>query len=277
MNVSQALQLATQRLQPQSAKTDAEYLLSQILEKNFTWLKTWPDYQLTPEQEKQYLALLVRREQGEPIAYITGERGFWTLNLKTNSSTLIPRTETELLVELAIDLLKHSSQSRVLDLGTGTGAIALAIACELAQAEVFACDFNSDAVELAQQNASLNQISNVTIFQSNWFSNVKKNSFDLIVSNPPYIAPDDQHLTQGDLVFEPASALVAQDNGLADIKHIIETAVEFLKNDGYLLVEHGFEQAKQVRQIFRRSGYQNIQTVQDLSEQDRVTLARKTG
>jgi release factor glutamine methyltransferase len=272
MNVQQALAQASRLVNSDSAKVDAEILLSFVLDKNRTWLKTWPDYQLTKAQQTRYAELFARRENGEPIAYIVGERNFWTLTLKTNPSTLIPRPETELLVELSVLFLQRVTSAKVLDLGTGTGAIALAIASERPDDKVIGVDYNSQAVALATSNAIENQINNARFFQSHWYQAITDKDFDLIVSNPPYVAEGDAHLMQGDLVFEPASALVAAENGLADIKLIAAGAKKFLKPDGGLMIEHGFEQGEAVRAILSENGFVNIQTKQDLADLDRVTL-----
>jgi len=272
MNIQAALDYAYSELVSEESKIDARYLLSFVLDRNFVWLKTWPDKSLTEKQIIQFEKLIVRRNQGEPIAYITGEKDFWTLTLKTNSSTLIPRAETEILVEQALESLEEYQTAKVLDLGTGTGAIGLAIASERKKDLVFACDLESDAVQLAKLNAEKNNVGNIEIFQSDWFSRVEKTDFDLIVANPPYIVKDDPHLTQGDLIFEPDSALISDENGFADIKKIIHQATGYLSNQGALMIEHGFEQGNQVRELFTASGYTQVKTIQDLSKLDRVTM-----
>lgn len=256
----------------ESATIDVEFLLSHALSKSITWLKTWPDYALTEQEKSLYNQFIERRQQGEPVAYILGEKAFWTLQLYTNPSTLIPRSETELLVELSLDYLRSKGKSRVLDLGTGTGAIALAIADERKEDEIVACDFNVKAVELTKKNAQRNNIHHVDIIQSDWFSHIELKPFDLIVSNPPYIEDGDPHLKQGDLLFEPSRALVAKDNGLADLKIIIFEAKKFLKSGGVLLLEHGYQQGEAVRKLFSDNGYQNIKTEKDLAGLERVSL-----
>jgi release factor glutamine methyltransferase len=277
LTVLGASQWALTQLDSEFPEDDVKYLLSYVLQKSFTWLKTWPEQTLTQDQVKQLAQLIQRRHQGEPIAYITGQRDFWTLTLKTNSSTLIPRPETELLVELGIQFLaeRQSSivQQKILDLGTGTGAIALAIASERTQDKVTAVDFQKDAVTLAKQNAKLNKVENIEISQSDWFSNIAEKNFDLILSNPPYIEDNDPHLSEGDLIYEPRSALVASDKGLADIKTIVKQGAFHLVRGGKMMIEHGFQQGKAVREIFVENGYQNVTTVKDLSELDRVTIA----
>lgn len=270
--INQAVELLQQKTDRTSARIDAEYLLSKVLNQSFTWLKTWPEYQLTPAQQTLFFEMLKRRQSGEPIAYIIGEKAFWSLELNTNSSTLIPRPETELLVEKSLEFLADKQSATILDLGTGTGAIALSIASERKADQVYACDFNLDAVVLARQNAVKNNINNVELFQSDWFSNVHLSSFDLIVSNPPYIEVDDPHLKQGDLIFEPRSALVSGEDGLVDIRLIVTQAKNYLTPAGCLILEHGFEQAKAVRQIFTDKGYVKVQTIVDLAGLERATL-----
>ncbi len=272
MNVQQALEFAQSKIMGDQALVDARYLLSDILQRDFTWLKTWPDKLLTQAQKNQLENSVQRRASGEPVAYITGEKEFWTLRLETNSSTLIPRPETELLVEKALEFLNPFDSAKVLDLGTGTGAIALAIASERVNDQIIASDFQADAVALAQRNARLNQLNNVTIFQSDWFSNIEKSQFELIVSNPPYVVAGDPHLSQGDLIFEPDSALVSAGDGLADINKIISQAMDYLQPAGKLMIEHGFEQGAKVRKLFKQFGFEQIETICDLSKLDRITM-----
>jgi release factor glutamine methyltransferase len=281
MNIQDAINLGIKLLTPQQdkhgARTDVEYLLVYLLNKSFTWLKTWPEFELSNEQVEKYQKLLRRREAGEPIAYITGEKNFWTLALETNASTLIPRSETELLVETALAFLADKNQAKILDLGTGTGAIALSIASERLNDSVFACDFNHDAVKLAASNAKKNHINNVKILQSNWFDNIDQYDFDLIISNPPYIKENDPHLQLGDLVYEPESALVSADEGLADIKLITQQSLKYFSAGGGLMFEHGFEQAQAVRDILSHHQFNGINTINDLAGLERVTIGFYTG
>ena len=271
MNVEQAIAKGVAEIKSESPRVDSEFLLVAALNKSPTWIKTWPDYQLSSQEKENYLSMIDRRKQGEPVAYITGERGFWTLSLNTNPSTLIPRPETELLVELALDFLNDKVNATSLDLGTGSGAIALAIASERTGDQVWGSDFNEQAVELAKQNAAKNQISNAKFLQSDWLADLPEMKFDLIVSNPPYVAEGDPHLDEGDLVFEPNSALIAADNGLADIKKITKQAKQYLNAGGGLMFEHGFEQGEVVRRIMESDGFKRVTTVNDLSGLERVT------
>ena len=257
-----------------SAKLDTEILLCFVLDKERSYLLTWPEKMLSDEQLLVFLALLVRRFHGEPIAYITGVKEFWSLPLAVSAATLIPRPDTETLVELVLEQYKKYEHIRCLDLGTGTGAIALALASENPTWVLDAIDFNVDAVRLAQCNAKRLQLTQVNIFQSDWFSRLDcNNKYDVIVSNPPYIDSDDENLSQGDVRFEPVSALIANDNGLADIKHIAALAQNYLILQGSLFFEHGFDQGYQVRQILTALGYDNVQTVQYLNGHDRITWA----
>ncbi|SET56443.1 peptide chain release factor N(5)-glutamine methyltransferase [Thalassotalea agarivorans] len=259
-----------------SAKLDAQILLCHVLDKPHTYLIAWPETNVEASVQQQYSALIARRREGEPIAYITGEREFWSLTLKTSPATLIPRADTESLVETVLS--QHpQADLKLLDLGTGTGAIALALASEQPSWQVDAVDFNQDAVALANENKTLNQLNHVNVFQSDWFEQVADdNRYDIIVSNPPYIDESDSHLSQGDLRFEPNTALVASDNGYGDIIHIIEQARHYLNQGASLYLEHGFEQAEKVRALFAKFGYANIQTIKDYAGNDRVTYAQYT-
>ncbi len=220
------------------------------------------------------------RLTGKPIAHILGEREFWSLPIKVNASTLIPRPDTEVLVEQAIELLAGNAKPRILDLGTGTGAIALALAHEFPAARVTALEANLDAVSLAKQNAANLKKDNVTVLHGSWYSDDAIASlaalapFDMLVSNPPYIDEADPHLDEGDVRFEPKSALVAPDNGLADIRAITQLAKQLLEKDGYLLVEHGWQQKEAVQLIFVQAGFKNVNTVNDYGGNPRVTLGQ---
>lgn len=274
LTVAQALAWATSQLTPHSdsAKLDAEVLLLKVLDKTRTYLFTWPEAELTSAQQQQFEQAVARRVTGEPVAHITGEREFWSLPLEVNASTLIPRPDTETLVEHVLSMTLPDTAA-VLDLGTGTGAIALALASEYPRWQITAVDASQQAVELAKRNQARLGFSNVSILHSNWFSAVGEQQFDLIVSNPPYIDSTDEHLAQGDVRFEPQSALVASEEGYADIFHIIKSAKPYLRSGGYLLLEHGFEQADKIRQFFAQMAYINILTIKDMAGCDRVTLA----
>ncbi|KAA1150074.1 peptide chain release factor N(5)-glutamine methyltransferase [Pseudoalteromonas sp. FUC4] len=257
----------------ESAKLDAQVLLLHILQKPHSYLFTWPEHALSDEQQSQFNVFIQRRLKGEPVAHITGLREFWSLSLEVNSMTLIPRPDTETLVEQALEVAV-STTARVLDLGTGTGAIALALGSEMPNWQITAVDRVSDAVALATRNQQRLAINNVHVKQSNWFSELHGEKFNLIVTNPPYIESSDIHLNQGDVRFEPLSALVADDCGMSDIKQIITQSRDYLLSNGYLLIEHGFEQGAAVRHFFEKMAFVNIKTVKDLGNNDRVTLAQ---
>lgn len=252
---------------------DCELLLCHVIDKDPTWLRTWPDNQVSPTHQTLFKSLLDQRIKGTPIAYITGSRGFWSMDLNVSSDTLIPRPETELLVEIALKL-GLPSQACGLDLGTGSGAIALALASERLDMQWFAVDAQLGAVELAQYNCNQQQLSNVSIFQSNWFDEIKQqdSKFDLIVSNPPYIAKDDPHLSQGDVRFEPKTALVSGVDGLDDIKVIVSQSSMYLNTNGWLVLEHGYNQGKAVRDLMLFAGFNEVTTKQDYNNLDRITL-----
>jgi len=272
MNISQLLQSAVQLNHlSDTSRLDCELLLCYLLDVDRTYLKTWPDRELSETIEEQFQQLLQRRIIGEPVAYLIGTQGFWTLDLKVSADTLIPRPETELLVEAALEL-ELPQQAKVLDLGTGTGAIALALATEQSRWQVSAVDLMPGAVQLAKENCQRCQLENVEIFQSHWFADIAPQSFDLIVSNPPYIETDDAHLTQGDVRFEPASALVSGPQGLDDLRLLIAQSVNYLADCGWLMVEHGHLQGPAVREIFEQAGFALVETRVDLNNLERITL-----
>lgn len=263
---------ATARLAAgESPKRDAEVLLRFVTGKTRTFLLAFGETLLTDDQAQRLEALLARRIDGEPIAYLTGEREFWSLPLAVSPATLIPRPDTECLVEHALQRLP-AAPSSILDLGTGTGAIALAIASERPDCRITGVDALSDAVTLAAHNAERLGIRNARFLLSDWFSSLPNQHFTLIVSNPPYIDADDSHLSQGDVRFEPNSALVAKENGLADLRAIIEQSVTHLQPDGWLLLEHGWRQGDAVRQLLQANGFERIETCRDYGGNDRVSL-----
>ena len=257
----------------ESAKLDAQVLLLHVLDKPRSYLFTWPERLLSTEQQHSFDTLCARRLNGEPVAHITGQREFWSLTLEVNATTLIPRPDTETLVEAALGL-GISENAKVLDLGTGTGAIALALGSEMPLWNITAVDKVTDAVALATRNQQRLGLGNVRVKQSNWFSSLDNEYFDLIVTNPPYIESSDEHLAQGDVRFEPLSALVAEDSGMSDIKQIITQSRDYLLSSGYLLIEHGYDQGFAVREFFKTMAFVNIKTIKDFGENDRVTLAQ---
>lgn len=261
-----------------SARLDIELILCHLAQKNRTWLFTWPEKTLTSDQQQLFEEYVQRRKSGEPIAHILGQREFWSLPLAVNNSTLIPRPDTELLVEAVLDLFAQDAPQqlrRCLDLGTGTGAIVLAVASEKPQWKLLGVDRSTDAVALAEQNRAALGFEHVEIKHSNWFESIPAQTFDVIVSNPPYINPQDPHLTQGDVRFEPLSALIADNKGLADIEWIIAQSGNYLTAQGWLLLEHGYDQGQAVRDLLRERGFMQIETRRDYGGNERVTLGRK--
>ncbi|NRA59658.1 MAG: peptide chain release factor N(5)-glutamine methyltransferase [Psychrobium sp.] len=260
-----------------SALLDAQILLAKVLQVGRSYFYAWPEKEISKENIQAFELLLHRREQGEPIAYIVQTQEFWSLSLRVAPSTLIPRPETELLVETVLELVS-TPKAMGIDLGTGTGAIALALASEQPQWSLLGIDYSEQAVALAQSNQQQLAIENATFLQSSWLENVDKQwlgTCDFIVSNPPYIDENDPHLAQGDVRFEPLSALVAKNDGLQDIMDITAQAVDYLKVGGYLLFEHGFEQAESVRNILTMAGFVEAATLKDLAGLDRVTFAQR--
>ncbi len=273
--IEQQLKRAISQLQESgsgSAQLDAAVLLCHVLDKPRSYLLTWPEKMLSEQQISDFSNLLVRRLSGEPVAYIVGEREFWSLSLKVSPSTLIPRPDTEKLVELALDKLTVGNDG-ILDLGTGTGAIALALASEQPNRSVIGVDIRVEAQQLATENAQRLNINNTEFRVSSWFDSIQSTElFCVIVSNPPYIDELDPHLNQGDVRFEPTSALVAANSGLADIELITRQARGFLLPGGWLLLEHGYQQGADVRDLLQNFGYQQVSTEQDYGGNDRVTL-----
>ncbi len=278
MTFDALLNSAAQRLQragSPSPRIDAEVLMAFATGRSRTWLYTWGDGECPTWEHARFDALVAARALGQPVAYLTGEREFWGLPLATSPSTLIPRPDTETLVDAVLARAKTSG-GRLLDLGTGTGAIALAFASERPAWQVVGVDVRPEAVALATHNAQSLRIPNTTFLVSDWFAALtappEGAAFDIIVSNPPYIAADDPHLAEGDVRFEPRSALVAGADGMADLLHLITAAQRFLSSGGWLALEHGYQQAPLVRQALIHAGYQNVESVQDIGGHERVTL-----
>ncbi|GFD80081.1 release factor glutamine methyltransferase [Tenacibaculum sp. KUL118] len=275
MRIDQALAWAIKQLEGgESPSVDAKVILANILDKSQAFLFTWPDKTLDALQINQFKDAIERRRQGEPVAYILGKRDFWTLSLFTSSHTLIPRPDTEVLVEQVLNWANENERKNlaICDLGTGTGAIALALASELPQASVTGVDFQTEAVKLATRNAQANGISNARFLQSDWFHSLKDHTFDIIVSNPPYIEETSPYLNEGDVRFEPKTALTSGLDGLNDIKHIINAAPQFLNKGALLAFEHGFNQGDAVRNLLLASGFTAVKTVRDYGDNDRVTV-----
>ncbi|MFI8744848.1 peptide chain release factor N(5)-glutamine methyltransferase [Pseudomonas sp. NPDC077186] len=254
-------------------RLDAELLLAAALNKPRSYLRTWPEREPDDEQQALFDAYLQRRRAGEPVAYILGHQGFWSLDLEVASHTLIPRPDTELLVESALELLPATPLA-ALDLGTGSGAIALALASERPAWRVTGVDRVAEAVALAERNRQRLKLDNAEFLHSHWFSALAGRCYDLILSNPPYIRADDHHLDQGDVRFEPSSALVSGADGLDDIRAIIQAAPAHLQPGGWLLLEHGFDQAEAVRALLAGAGFAEVDSRRDLAGHQRISLGR---
>ncbi len=277
MNIAEALQDATVRLRPVQdiARLDAEVLLAHVLGRDRTYLHTWPERELCAEELARFEALLQRRLKGEPVAHLTGTRAFWTLDLQVGPATLIPRPETELLVEAALARLPGSGDCRILDLGTGSGAIALALASECPGCRVEAVERSEAALAVARENAVRLGLDNVTFHAGDWFEPLADERFDLILSNPPYIPRHDPHLEQGDVRFEPRNALISGEDGLDDIRHLIAMAPAHLLPGGWLLLEHGYDQGEAVSALFEAQGFIEVEELRDLQGHGRVALGRR--
>ena len=277
MQIQQArAHIMTVLAEGESPRADADVLLCHLLDCRRSYLMTWPERELDVAQQATLQGWLERRLEGEPIAHLVGEREFWSLPLKVSPATLIPRPDTEVLVEQALAKIPQGPCA-VLDLGTGTGAIALAIKSERPELDVWAVDRMADAAALARENSAALGLP-IEVRDGSWFDPLGEPDccntprFAVIVSNPPYIDGADPHLEQGDVRFEPRSALVADDAGLADIRHIVAHAPAYLLTDGWLLLEHGWDQGEAVRQLLRDGGYREVATVRDYGDNDRVTL-----
>jgi len=281
--LAQAIADLAQKNPTENSKIDALVLLQHATGKSRTQILAFDDTEIDEKVRLKLTALLDRRLKGEPIAYILSEKEFWSLPLNVSKGTLIPRPDTEILVEKALQIALEKLEEnpphfRILDLGTGTGAIALALASELSSIcqkrqislEIIGVDLMPDVVALAQSNAERNKL-NVQFLQSSWFENIT-GQFDLIVSNPPYIDAQDEHLRQGDVRFEPLSALVANNAGYADLRHIIELAPSYLNSNGALLLEHGWQQGEKVRSIFQENHWEMVETMRDYGDNERLTL-----
>ena len=269
--VASALAAASARLGGDEGRADAEILLAHALGKSRSWLYAWGEALMPPEAAARFAALLQRRQLGEPVAYLVGRREFWSLDLEVTPATLVPRPETELLVELALERLPREGAPRVLDLGTGSGAIALAIARERPGARVAAVDASSAALAVAQRNAARLGLDRVRFLRSDWFSAVRDESFDLLLSNPPYLAEDDPHLHEGSLPHEPAEALSSGRDGLDALRVICAGAPARLAPAGWLLFEHGLAQGEAARTLLQAAGFEQVQTWRDLESRERVS------
>lgn len=275
IEIRDLLAQGAQRIGGDEARREAELLLGHALQRDRAWLFAHARDRAGDAERARYLALIERRIAGEPVAYLIGRRGFWTLELTVTPAVLVPRPETERLVELALARLPTDRESSVADLGTGSGAIALALAAERPQARVVAVDASQDALEVARRNARCNEIANVEFRHGHWYAPLAGESFDLIVSNPPYIADDDPHVARGDLRFEPRIALTSGADGLDAIRVLANGAQAHLVPGGWMLIEHGFEQGEVVRALLAAAGLVEVATKQDLEGRDRLCLARR--
>lgn len=255
------------------AMLEAEILLAHVLQKPRSFLHAWPQQVLTEAQLTQFNDLIRRRLRREPIAYLTGTKEFWSLLLTVTPETLIPRPETELLIETVLTLFsKNETNIKLADLGTGSGAIALALAAERPAWQIYAVDISDRALQIASNNAQQLAIKNISFCHGSWCTALPCNDFDVIVSNPPYLSEKEWPAYKADLVFEPISALVSGEDGLHAIRVIVQQAPNYLKPQGYLLVEHGFMQGSAVRECFQQHGFLEVRTMRDLAGQERVTI-----
>ena len=276
LTIQQVLELGIQLLSPlDTASLEAEILLGQVLQVKRSYLYTWPNCGVDSNQVSQFQTLCQRRQQGEPIAYLLGQKEFWSLDLQVTPATLIPRPETELLVEQALARLPIDNNAQVVDLGTGSGAIALAIAKERPRCQILATDNASEALAIAQQNAQRLGLHQIQFRISDWWQNLDSVVAAVVVSNPPYIAKTDSYLTQGDVRYEPRQALIAGKDGLAAIRLLITQSLIHLEPKGWLLLEHGYNQAQAVQILLNRQGYKIVTTYPDLAGQPRVTVGQK--
>lgn len=276
MNIRQTLQQATSILAESSptAELDAQVLLTFVLNCNTAHLAAWPEKDLDTQQNTLYQQLVQQRSHGTPVAHLTGSREFWSLNFLVNDSTLIPRPETETLIEFMLEQFADETRLKLLDMGTGTGAIAISIAKEKPHWEIFASDISEQVLVLATKN-NQNQQTDIRLIQSDWFSGITENNFDIIISNPPYISSDDPHLSQGDVRFEPASALSSGKTGMDDIEHLCQHAKNYLSKNGWLIIEHGYNQKQLVADCFTENGYIEITQRKDLSGHTRMTAGKR--
>lgn len=273
-----ALRLAEQALSNHdSPRLDAEVLLAHILDKPRSHLHAWPEKTLDAEAAARFLSLLNRRAEGTPVAHLTGWREFWSLELNVTADTLIPRPETELLVELALARIASDAALAIADLGTGSGAIALALASERPRCRIVATDRSVAALRVAEANAARLGLRNVSLKNGDWLQALDNEQFDLIVSNPPYVAEQDPHLSRGDVRFEPPTALTAGPDGLDDIRHLIANARRWLRPNGWLLLEHGHDQGGAVLELLRKAGYKDREDYQDAGGQPRAAAGRWPG
>ncbi len=275
MQIAKALKQAREKLSTSdSARLDTEILLCSVLKCDRTSLYTYPERELSNSDTESFNKLISLRSEGHPVAHLTKKKEFWSLSFHVNQETLIPRPETELLVETSLKYIPTNSTAEILDLGTGTGAIAIAIASERPLANITATDINEDTLKIAQMNAATHNINNIHFEHANWFEITNIDTYDLVVSNPPYICIDDPQLKLGDVQFEPVSALASGKYGLDDLRIIIQESCNHLNPNGWLMVEHGYNQGKVIRQLFIDNGFTSTSTIKDYSGLERVSIGQ---
>lgn len=278
LTLQQVLQQGILALQScsETPRTDAEVLLMHVLQKNHVYLIVHSNDELSTETQEDFMNLIESRRLGHPVAYLTRQKEFWSLMLQVGPETLIPRPETELLVERALHNIQYLKEPRILELGTGSGAIACALAHERPDAHILATDIHPATLDLAKHNARQHHLTNIQFTVSDWFESLPPSlKFDLILSNPPYLAEDEPHLTQGDLVFEPHRALCSGPLGTEAFETIFRFAGSYLKPQGWIMCEHGWLQKSKVQALMQHYGFQHIQTHQDIQQLDRVTEGQK--
>lgn len=275
-SVRETLQWAREEFnESDSSQLDAELLLGETLGKSRTWIHTWPESVLEEQDHQHFCELVRQRKSGEPVAHLTGKQEFWSLELKVTEDTLIPRPDTETLIEQALKLIPANEPWRVADLGTGTGAIAIAIASERPECRIIATDLSAAALEVAKENREHHQLNNIEYREGSWFLPLEGERFHIILSNPPYISLEDPHLELGDLRYEPNSALLSGDSGMDDLNHLINNAGDYLLSGGILMVEHGYDQGKKVRSLFQQNNFSGVTTLHDLAGLERTTYGTR--
>lgn len=275
MRIDDALRHGTETLASysESARLDAEILLSHFLGKQRSYLYAWPEVELSALVLNEYRDALAKRKTDYPVAYIIGHQEFWSLNLEVSPDVLIPRADTELLVETALGKLEPLTSPKILELGTGSGAISLAIASERPDCLITATDYSHEALNIATKNQQHLNLSNITFLHSDWYQSITETNFDLIVSNPPYIDPEDPHMITG-IRHEPHQALCASNMGMADLEKIIEEGRNYLTPSGWMLLEHGYNQKKPVSELLTQAGFGAVDCIKDLAGNDRVSLGQ---
>ncbi|MCK4711086.1 MAG: peptide chain release factor N(5)-glutamine methyltransferase [Gammaproteobacteria bacterium] len=275
-NIKQQLERATKALYSIScsAALDSEVLLAFCLQKNRSYLLTWPEKELSSDQLECFHELVRKRLQPQPVAYLTGSREFYSMELNTTPATLVPRPETEMLVDKVLELIAELDSPKILELGTGTGAISLALKKHAHSCEILATDISQAALKVAQSNAQKHHL-DISFVESNWYQSIPQDLFDVIVSNPPYIAASDPYLGQGDLPAEPLMALSSGETGLESLKTIIQQASAFLQPAGWIVLEHGYDQQQAVTELLLEYGFREVETLRDFNDLARLTLARR--